>query len=67
MARIAAELLDKLVDRLRLALDDLQEVRSVEDQQACDPVERIRIACGAVDRLEVVGLEVEPREARVSQ
>ena len=67
MARIAAELLDKLVDRLRLALDDLQEVRSVEDQQPGDPVECIRIACGAVDRLEVVGLEVEPREARVSQ
>jgi hypothetical protein len=59
VAPIHAQALDQAVDRGLAALDDLEETGAVEQQQAGDSVERVKMSCRLVDVAQLVLPEVE--------
>jgi hypothetical protein len=58
---------DQVIDPFLRALDDLQETRAIEGEQACDPIERIELPRGSVDLMKVLVGQVEASTARICE
>ena len=54
MARVHAQPLDQIVDRVLRALDDLKEAGAVEEEQPGDAVERVEVPRRLVDRRQIL-------------
>ena len=65
VALVTAQTDEQILDRLRRALDPLQEVRPVEDQQPGDAVDRIQVTRDAGNLEDLSLVKIKRRKAGV--